>query len=134
MSQENVEIVRRAFELWNRRDIDGALEISADDITMDWSNSIGPAKGVHSGREGVRKFWTSFLEAFESMHWEAKEVIELDASRALAVTHLQARGRGSGVEVDASGAQLWTIRDGKVQSVKLFQSKAEALEAAGSEE
>jgi hypothetical protein len=44
------------------------------------------------------------------------------------------RGRGSGVEVDAVGAQLWTIRNGKVRSVKLYQSKADALEAAGPSE
>ena len=41
------------------------------------------------------------------------------------------RGRGSGVEVDAVGAQLWTIHDGKAQSVKLYQSKDDALAAAG---
>ena len=131
MSEENVEQVRRTIELWNSRDVDGALEIASDDIAMDWSNSIGPAKGVHRGKEGVRKFWMSFLDAFEVMHWDPKEVIELDASRVLVVTHFQARGRGSGIEVDASGAQLWTVRDEKVKSVKLFQSKAEALEAAG---
>ena len=41
------------------------------------------------------------------------------------------RGRGSGVEVEATGAQVWTIRDGKFQRAKLYQSKAEALEAVG---
>jgi ketosteroid isomerase-like protein len=134
MSQENLEHVRRTIELWNRRDVDGALEIAADDIAMDWSNSIGPAKGVHRGKDEVRNFWMSFIEGFEAMHWEPKEIIELDASRVLAVTHFQARGRGSGVEVDASGAQLWTVKDGRVQGVKVFQSKAEALEAAGPRE
>ena len=39
--------------------------------------------------------------------------------------------RESGVEVDAVGAQLWTIADGKGRNVKLYQSKADALEAAG---
>jgi hypothetical protein len=29
------------------------------------------------------------------------------------------------------GAQLWRIRDGQVKSVTMFQSKIEALEAAG---
>jgi hypothetical protein len=51
--------------------------------------------------------------------------------QVLVVTHFQARGRGSGIEVDASGAQLLTVREGKVHNVKLFQSKADALEAAG---
>jgi hypothetical protein len=41
------------------------------------------------------------------------------------------RGRGSGVQVDATAAQIWTITDGKARRIKLFQSKAEALEAAG---
>jgi ketosteroid isomerase-like protein len=131
MSEENVELVRREFELWNRRDVDGALEMAAADIVMDWSNSRGPAKGVHRGKEEVRKFWGSFLEAFDAMQWEPTEIIELNASQVLVVTHFQARGRGSGIEVDASGAQLWTVRDGEVQNVKLFQSKAEALDAAG---
>ena len=131
MSEENVKLVRRTIELWNCRDVDAALDIAADDIAMDWSNSIGPAKGVHRGKEGVRKFWTSFLEAFEAMHWDERETIELDSSQVLVVTHFQARGRGSGIEVDASGAQLWTVREGKVHNVKLFQSKADALEAAG---
>jgi hypothetical protein len=75
--------------------------------------------------------WGSFIEVFDAMHWEPKEILDLDASRVLVATRFQARGRGSGIEVDASGAQLWTVRDGQVQSVKLFQSKAEALEAAG---
>ncbi len=128
---EDVEMVRRTIELWNRRDVEGALESASDDIAMDWSNSIGPAKGVHRGKEEVRKFWMSFLEAFEAMHWDEREIIELDSSQVLVVTHFRARGRGSGIEVDASGAQLWTVRDRKVQNVKLFQSKADALDAAG---
>jgi hypothetical protein len=33
--------------------------------------------------------------------------------------------------VDATGVQLWTISDGKAQSVKLYQSKDDALEAVG---
>jgi hypothetical protein len=55
----------------------------------------------------------------------------VDEARVIVVNRVQMRGRGSGVEVDATGVQLWTITDGKAQRVKLYQSKAEALEAAG---
>jgi hypothetical protein len=55
----------------------------------------------------------------------------LDESRVIAVNHFRARGRESGIEVDAVGAQLWTISEGKERSVQLYQSKTEALEAAG---
>jgi ketosteroid isomerase-like protein len=59
MSQENVEVVQRVFEAVNRGDIDAALELVADDYVMDWSNSIGPGKGVYHGEQGVREIWAS---------------------------------------------------------------------------
>jgi len=131
MSQENVEIVRVAFDSINRGDVDGALEAAAHDFELDWSNSIGPAKGVYRGKAQVRELWTSFLEAFDELRWEPEEIIEVDESRVIVVNHVRMRGHESGVGVDAVGAQLWTIREGKARSVKLYQSRADALEAAG---
>lgn len=58
-------------------------------------------------------------------------MIELDADRVLTVNAFQMRGRGSGVDVNASGGSIWTIRDGKAAAITLYQSKDEALEAAG---
>ena len=39
--------------------------------------------------------------------------------------------RGSGVAVEASGTTLWEIRDGRVDRFVLYQSREEALKAAG---
>ena len=96
---------------------------------MDWSSSIGPAKGVYHGRDEVRAFLGSYLDAFEDLSWNAEEIIEIDDDHLIAVNHIRMRGRGSGVEVDAVGAQLWTLVDGVALSIKLYQSKADALEA-----
>ncbi len=131
MSQENVEIVRRSVVLWSQGDVVGALEVATDDVVMDWSNSIGPAKGVYRGKEAVRRFWIAFVDAFDEMRWDLEEVIEVDGSRVIAVNHFRARGRGSGIDVNALGAQLWTISEGKARSIKLYQSKSAALKAAG---
>ena len=102
MSTENVEIVRRVFDSINRADIDGALEAAADDFEVDWSNSIGPAKGIYRGKEQVRKVWTSFVEAFDVFRWDAEEIIEVDESRVIAVNHVRMRGRGT------NSASTWT--------------------------
>jgi ketosteroid isomerase-like protein len=131
MSQENVEIVRRAFESISRRDVDGALENAAEDFELDWSNSLSPVKGIYRGKDQVRELWAGFVEAFVDLRWDAEEIIDVDESRVIAVNHSHMRGRGSGVEVDATGTQLWTFTGGKAQSLKLYQSKDEALEAAG---
>jgi ketosteroid isomerase-like protein len=129
MSQRNVELVRRCFDALSDRDIDLALAETADDFEMDWSNSIGPARGIYRGKEGVRVVWGSLLDAFENVRWEPEEFIEIDETTLIVLNRVRMRGRGSGVEVDGLGAQLWTIRDGEAKRVKLYQSKDEALEA-----
>ena len=49
MSQENVEIVRRHVEAWNRRDLTTWLAMLRSDAEIDWSRSRGPLKGVYRG-------------------------------------------------------------------------------------
>ena len=131
MSQENVEIVQRAFDSINRGDVVVSLDEAADHLVVDWSNSIGPLKGIYRGRPEVLKLWSSFLDAWDPLQWDAEEIIDVDDSRVIAVNHVRMRGQGSGVDVDAIGVQLWIISDGKARTIKLYQSKAEALEAAG---
>jgi ketosteroid isomerase-like protein len=131
MSQENVELVRRTIDLINAKKIDQAMDGAHTNVEMDWSNSRSPLKGVYQGRPEVLKFWTTFVDAWEAMRWEPEEIIEVDDARLIVVNRFRMRGRGSGVDVEVTGAHLWTIAAGKVQGVKLFQSKADALEAAG---
>ena len=134
MSQENIDLVRRSIDLFNRREIDRALEATHEDFEVDWSNSIGPLKGVYKGRDAVQGLWESFLEAWDEIRWDPREIIELDEARVIVVNQVRMRGRGSGAEVEATGVQIWTITDGKGRSMKLYQSKREALEAAGRSE
>jgi hypothetical protein len=47
------------------------------------------------------------------------------------LTHVTARGKGSGAAVDADTATLWTIEAGKVVRLALHWNPADALEAAG---
>ena len=98
---------------------------------MDWSNSRGLLGGVRRGREQAREALEEFLEPWEWIRWEPEELLELGEGRVRTVSVLQMRGRGSGVEVNANGASIWTIRDEKVATITLYQSKAEAPEAAG---
>jgi ketosteroid isomerase-like protein len=131
MSKENVEVVRLVLDAINRRDVDAVVESASEDVVTDWSNSRGLLSGVHQGRDQARQAFEEFLEPWDSLRWEAEELSELGGDGVLTVSRLQMHGRGSGVEVNASGASIWTIRDGKVAAIRLYQSKAEALEAAG---
>jgi ketosteroid isomerase-like protein len=131
MSQENVELVRRFEKSWARRDLDGALECVHDDLEFDWSDSMGPFMGTYKGRDGLTRFWTDMLEAWEQFSPEIEDVFECGPERLITLDVVRARGKGSGIDMEARGAMLWTVHDGKIVRVKMFQTKDAALEAAG---
>ena len=131
MSQEDVEIVRRFEQNWASRDLEAALECVHDDIEFDWSNSMGPSMGTYSGHNGFTRFWTDMLEAWDEFRPELVEVFECGPNRLITLDVVRARGTGSGIEMESRGAMLWTLQQGKILRAKMFQTKDEALEAAG---
>jgi len=130
MSQENVEIVRRAYAAFNRGDAKGLDEVISADCVMDWSQSQGPQKGVYHGLDGAASWLAAVREAFEEFELAPSEYIG-SGDRIVVPTRVTGRGRGSGVAVEASGTTLWEVRDGRVDKFVLYQSRADALEAAG---
>jgi ketosteroid isomerase-like protein len=130
MSQ-NVEIVRRNTDAYNRRDLDGFMEGWAPDAVVDWSSSQGWDADVYRGRDEVRAFVQRFLEAFDEIRIELIDgPTEVKDGVVFAENVTRLRGR-DGVEVEARSAWLVTFRDGQQVSLTLYQTKREALEAAG---
>jgi ketosteroid isomerase-like protein len=128
---EAVDVVKGVIDAVNRGDLDAVVESCSQDFEFDFSNSRGPLSGVYRGRDGLREFLTSFFEAWAALELDPQEeIIERDDGRVLTVNALRARGHGSGVEVAATGAIVWTIRNGEVAAQTFYQSKAEAVEAA----
>ena len=131
MPQQNVEIVRKVFEFgFVDGDLDSALELMDPGCEMDWSDSRAPYSAIFRGHAEIRGAWRDWRDAWEEWIPEILEAIEIDRETVVIVTLVRARGKGSGVPVEARGASVWTVRDGKVTYAKLCQSKAEALEAA----
>ena len=124
-------MVRRAINAWNEGDPARALDMAADDMVVDFSNSIGPQKGVYRGKEEALRLFTYLFDDFDDVRWDPEEIIDVDETTVLVVTRIRSRGRGSGVVVEAVTGQLWHFRDGLGRGLTLYQSKAEALEAAG---
>ena len=134
MSEENVEIVRRNTDALNRGDFDGFMEDWAPDAVVDWSNARGPDAGVYRGHGEVRAFAQRFFEAFEEIRIELlDDPVEVKDGLVLAENVTYFRGR-EGIEVEARSAWLVTFRDGEQTSLTLYQTKLDALEAAGRSE
>jgi ketosteroid isomerase-like protein len=131
---ENVEAVRRVMDAINRGEFDAAVANFSEKFEFDFSNSRGPMSGTYRGRSEAKGFLTSFWEPWESVEFNPEEEIrELENGLVLTVNAVRGRGSGSGAEVTAVGATLWTIRGGEILAAKMYQSKDEALEAASAE-
>ena len=130
VSKENVELIRRSYDGFNRRDLAATDELLHPDFELDFSNSLGPERGVYTGEEGLRRVFEPYWDAFDSISIEPERFIGT-ADVIIAVVRARGRGKGSGVEVDARGPHMWSFRDGKIVGFRLFQELEEALEAAG---
>jgi ketosteroid isomerase-like protein len=131
MSHENVEVVERVLRRFGDEDIEAALEDIAVDATLDWSNSDAPDRGVYTGHEAWRAFFRSRDQVLAGRRIAASELIAPTANVVVLVARVSEQGRTSGAAVQALGASVWTLHEGRVVSFKLYQSREQALEALG---
>lgn len=126
MSKENVEIVNRVYEGWSRGDF-SAAELFDPEIEfemVDW-----PHSGRSRGLEAMRETWLATLAAWEDFRAEPREVTD-HGDNVLVLNHISGRGRGSGADVSALTATVWTVEHGKVVRLALYWDTERAREAA----
>ncbi len=100
------------------------------DIVWDTSASGLPAASIYHGHEGVRKFFRDWLAPWENYEIEYREYI--DAGDAVVTVFRQAgTGRGSGVRSERDFFGVWDLKDLNVVRFRLFESREQALDAAG---
>jgi hypothetical protein len=129
MSHENVEILRRGYERFSRT---GELDPNRwhPDAVFDNSAAIFADPGIYRGFSEITGFFVAQSKMWASQRYEPQEFIPVGADQVIVPQNIVSVGR-DGVEVVAHTANLFTLRDGKVTHLKNFQSKVEALEAAG---
>ena len=123
--------MRRFTESWVRDDIDAILECIDPDMEFDWTESISPFKDVYEGREGLQRFWEEMRDTFDDFTPRIDDVVDCGQGRLVTRITVFGRARASGIELEASGAMLWAVRDGRIVQGKLFQNEQDALAAAG---
>jgi ketosteroid isomerase-like protein len=134
MSEENVEIVRRAYQAAAGRDASAAIALYGSEV--EWDISRAPARDllgephIYRGHDGLQRFFRAWYEAWEHVEPDLEELIAAD-EHVISVETTRGRGRASGAEVELPHFAVWTIREGKIDRVVWFGTREEALEAAG---
>jgi uncharacterized protein len=131
MSQENVELVRSAYDAFNRGDLPGALAKLDCNVEWDMSHFEGWLESaVYYGREGASTFLTDWLTVFPDYRADINRIVDNGDRVVLFVTQ-RGHGTGSGAGAELHYVQDMTVHNGKVVLVRTYTDEATALEAAG---
>ena len=93
-------------------------EVFAPDVVLDMSTRVFNPK-VYEGFDGLREFRADAREVWETLTVSEAEIVE-EGDHVLVLTRVQAQGRGSGIPMDAQGAGIWTVADGRLKHYRLL--------------
>jgi ketosteroid isomerase-like protein len=131
MSEENVEVCKCAFRVFERLDVEAGLEYLDPEIVFQSAIVSGAEGGSYRGHDGLRRWAAEAQGAFVELRTVADEWRDLGSDHVLMLGRVYARGRESGADVESPVAFLCTLRDAKLAHVAGFLNPDEALEAAG---
>jgi ketosteroid isomerase-like protein len=136
MSRENVELIRSFFAASSGdaeqvlEQLRPLLESFGPDFEMDMSRSLGPQRGVYRGPDEIMGFYRDRGDAWSRVEMFETEIIDA-GDVVVRMGGLRGIGEYTGIEAVAEGASVWRFEEGKPVSMRLYQNKAEALDAVG---
>ena len=129
MSQENVELTFRAIDMFNRRDLDGLVAMTAEDVTAE--PLLAGIEGGYHGHDGIRRWWKTLLDRIPDFTLEVIEVRDYGDDWVLAVMRNRGHGAESAAPFEATSWFPVRFRQGKCVWWGNYFDEDEALEAAG---
>ena len=131
MSEENAELLRRAVEAYNRRDIEAL--VAELDPEVEWHPALPGllvgAAAIYRGHDGIAEMFRDFYEVLDEIQFEYSEIQDL-GDRVVAIGEVRVRGKASGAETRSPYANLADISNGKGVRIRGYLDPEEALKAA----
>jgi ketosteroid isomerase-like protein len=132
MSQENVEVVRRALAAFNSGEIEQVLAIVQPDFEARIAPELSAEPDTYRGSSGLQRYFDSFREAFEEIRFEVEGLTDAGDSVVVGL-RMTATGKMTKIPVEQRNAGVWTVVDGKVSRIETYVSLEDACRAAGVE-
>jgi ketosteroid isomerase-like protein len=128
MSQENVEIVRRSYEAYERGDLEEVRKaVDPEIVICRWELDAA----TYHGWEGLLAAIAEWVEGFDEFTLTGEEFIDANQDQVIVRIHQRAVGAQSGVPIEADFWHLHTMRSRKATRLDMFPTEAQALEAVG---
>jgi ketosteroid isomerase-like protein len=129
MSRDNVELVRRGYEAFNRQDFEAWLDFLDPQVEFR-EMVLTPDAATYHGRDAVRTWLKSGQDAFAEVKFRIERTID-GGDAVVAAVRVQGRGAGSGAEFETHIAHASRWRNGRAVFVAAYPELRQALEAVG---
>lgn len=128
MSQSSVDVIRGGYAAFAAGDIEAVLQLLKD---TEWVEAAGaPHGGVYHGSEAILNGVLGPLaQQVQGFAATPQEYLAVGDDRVLAIGSYT--GKGSGGDLDARFAHLWTVRDGAATHFEQFADTALLRDAVG---
>ena len=123
MSEENVELVRRIYDAWERDE--SARDFIAADLEY-----VNPSYAVEPGTRRGSKSLAVVRDTYEDFKIKVERIIDA-GDETVVLAQYAASGPSSGIPVSGEHGYVWTVEEGLAVRFQWFRSHAEALKAAG---
>ena len=110
----SIELIRRAYQAFNARDIDGALATMQPDV--EWPN--GMEGGTVHGHAGVRQYWTRQWSMINP-HVEPMTFQVDEAGKVLVGVHQVVRDLSGNVLLDRMVEHLYLLEGELIRSMEI---------------
>jgi ketosteroid isomerase-like protein len=131
MSQENVEVMKAAYEAFARGGLDRFIEHWTDDLDHRAIEGALDDRGPIHGKAAMQAHFQDWIDTFDELTMEPVELIDAGEDAVVAVLRFGGRAKLSGLKTDSTFATVFTIRDGRIARGREYATRDEALEAAG---
>ncbi len=130
MPEDNVALIRKASDALENEGVDALMPFVHPEFQMTTPPDLASEPDTYKGEEGIRRYFDSFYDAMEEVHFLPEEFIDA-GEHVIVPTRLVAKGRTTGIEVEQRVALVWTLKDGLVIRAQPFATLEEAREACG---
>jgi ketosteroid isomerase-like protein len=130
VAASNIEIIERAYESFKAGG-GGTPGLRSPGFVWDMTNFAGwPEQPLYEGPDGAERFLAEWIDAWDDWRLEVESLHE-SGEKVVALMRQHGRSKTTGLPVDMSFAQVWTIRDGTYVRMEMYSDTARALAEAG---
>ncbi len=128
MPQASIDVIRAAYDAYNRGDLDALIDQYSEDAEME----VATLGQTHHGQAAIRRSFEDFFEVVDAAHTDPLDFVE-QGGRIVVPVRLTGRLRHTGITGEMLPTEMvhvFEVRDGKIVWNYICTERDDAVAAA----